>query len=154
MGKGVVVPSTAKASMNSDPQGANFRAARPLPESATVAARVDSVAFCPNLDAPADRPFPFAYAIALTNGSAQAVTIKARKWVVKNLQTGRCHVVEGDGIGGKFPRLEAGQTFRFNNYHVVAADSVAEGSFLVCDDAGQPQIVRAPAFTMTVPPAV
>lgn len=119
-----------------------------------IVAQVESVAFSAVLDAPPDRPFPFVSAVALTNQSGQPVTIKARKWVVKNLATGRCHVVEGDGIGGRFPRLEPGQTFRFNHYHVVAADSVAEGSFLVCDDAGQPRLVRVPAFTMHVPPAV
>lgn len=140
--------------MNSEPQGTNFKAAKPWPESVGVTACLQSVAFTPTLDAPSDRPFPFAYSIALINHSAHPITIKARKWVVKNLATGRCHVVEGDGIGGRFPRLEPGATFRFNNYHVVAADSVAEGSFLVCDDAGQPQLVRVPAFTMQVPQAV
>ena len=51
----------------------------------------------------------------------------------------------------RFPRLEPGQTFRFNSYHVVAGDSIAQGSFLACDDSGRPHLVRVPPFTMTVP---
>ncbi len=139
--------------MSSAREGVNFKTAKSLAENPGITARVESVAFSPTLDAPPDRPFPFVYAIELRNHSAQAVTIKARKWVVRDQATGRCHVVEGDGVGGRTPRLEPGQTFRFQNYHVVAADSVAEGSFLVCDDAGQPRCVRVPAFRLTIPPA-
>lgn len=139
--------------MNSPREGVNFKAVKPLPEHPEVTACVESVAFSPSLDAPPDRPFPFLYVVALHNRSARAITIKARKWIVKDQTTGRCHVVEGDGVGGRTPRLEAGQTFRFQNYHVVAADSVAEGSFLVCDDSGQAQAVRVPAFRMSVPAA-
>ncbi len=139
--------------MNSSREEVNLRTAQPLSENAGITARVEGVAFAPALDAPPDRPFAFSYLVVLCNHSPHSFTIKARKWVVKDLGTGRCHVVEGDGVGGRTPRLEPGQTFRFQNYHVVAADSVAEGSFLVCDDAGQPQYVRIPAFTMTVPSA-
>ena len=138
--------------MNTPGQGVNFKAAKLVAESVDVTATVESVIFSSGLDAPPDRPFPFFYAVVLRNHSTHAVTIKARKWVVRNLSTGCCHVVEGDGVGGRTPRLEPGQTFRFQNYHVVAADSVAEGSFLVCNDAGVPQCVRVPGFTMTVPP--
>ena len=137
--------------MDPQPQGIRFTTTRLPQESAGVSAAVENVAFSVALDAPPDRPFPFVYAVAVSNRSGRAVTIKARKWVIKEVGNSRCHVVEGDGVGGRFPRLEPGETFRFHNYHVVAADSVAEGSFLVCDDAGQPGLVRVPSFKMRVP---
>ena len=130
-----------------------FTATRLSREGAGISACVESVTFSGALDAPPDRPFPFVYVIVVANQSAHAVTIKARKWIIREVAKGRCHVVEGDGIGGRSPRLEPGAVFRFHNYHVVASDSVAEGSFLVCDDAGQPALVRVPTFTMTVPKA-
>ena len=139
--------------MNPQPQGIPFTAIRLSREGAGISAVVESVTFSAALDAPPDRPFPFVYVIVVANQSAQAVTIKARKWIIREVGKGRCHVVEGDGIGGRAPRLAPGESFRFHNYHVVAADSVAEGSFLVCDDAGQPALVRVPAFTMHVPRA-
>ena len=137
--------------MNPPFQRVHFAATKLPQESNGILACVERIAFSAALDAPPDRPFPFTYAVAISNRSNGAVTIKARKWVIKELEKGRCHVVEGDGVGGRFPRLEPGETFRFHNYHVVAADSVAEGSFLVCDDTGKPGLVRVPAFTMNVP---
>ena len=137
--------------MNSQPQGVNFTAKQLLQEHAALSATVEGVAFTPSLDAPPDRPFPFVYTVTIANRSGGPVTIKARKWVIRNLAADRCHVTEGDGVNGRFPRLEPGHTFRFNSYHVVAADSVAQGSFLACDESGRPHLVRVPPFTMTVP---
>ena len=137
--------------MNREPQGIRFATTRLAQGHVGIFASVENVTYNPSLDAPSDRPFPFAYTVVVSNQSTRTVTIKARKWVIKEIVKGRCHVVEGDGIGGRFPRLEPGGTFRFNNYHVVAADSTADGSFLVCDESGQPGLVRVTAFTMTVP---
>lgn len=122
----------------------------PLSEHAGLSARVDRVEFSPGLPAPVDRPFPFGYAITVCNQSPKAVTIKARKWVVKDLARGTCHVTEGDGVVGCCPRLEPGESFSYESYHIVASDSVADGAFLVCDDAGSVLLVRVPTFLMKV----
>ena len=136
--------------MNSQRQPTSFPGTKSLPENAEISARVDRVEFAPSLHAPVDRPFPFGYAITVCNRSAQAVTIKARKWVVKDLTLGTCHVTEGDGVIGCRPRLEPGQSFSYESYHVVASDSVAEGAFLACDDTGHVLVVRVPTFLMKV----
>ena len=125
-------------------------AASPLQEIAGVTAGVEGVAFAPALDAPPDRPFAFVYTLTIRNGSAAAITIKARKWVIKETGSGRCHVIEGDGLTGRFPRLEPGELFRCESYHVVAADSVAEGALLACDEKGARLLVRVPAFSMII----
>jgi ApaG protein len=127
-----------------------FTASAPLQERPGLRANVDRVAFTPHIDAPEDRPFPFVYSITVHNGSAEAVTIKARKWVVTEA-CGRCHVVEGDGVVGRFPRLAPGESFSYHSYHVVAGDSLAEGALLGLDDASRPVLVRIPAFAMSVP---
>ena len=127
-----------------------FTASTPLQECAGLSARVDRVAFAPDFDAPPDRPHPFVYSVTVLNESAQPVTIKARKWVINELSTGRCHVVEGDGVAGRTPRLLPGEMFKYDSYHVVAVDSTAEGAFLACDDSGRPLLVRVPAFSMYV----
>ncbi len=127
-----------------------FTAPTPLQEREGVSARVDRVSFAPDFDAPPDRPHPFVYSVTVRNESSQAVTIKARKWVIKELTSGRCHVVEGDGVAGRFPRLLPGEMFSYDSYHVVAQDSTAEGAFLACDQGGQPLLVRIPTFSMFV----
>ena len=108
---------------------------------------VDKVVYMPQLDAPPDRPYPFVYYITIRNDSDETVTIKGRKWVV-NDDGGECLVVEGDGVVGKCPRLEPGQEFSYNSYHVIGRDSVAEGSFFGVSEDGSPVITRIPKFEM------
>jgi ApaG protein len=113
-------------------------------------ATVDRVAYMPHLEAPADKPFPFVYFITIHNDSEETVTIKGRKWVVTDTG-GDIIVVEGDGVVGKFPRLSTGESFSYNSYHVIGADSVAEGAFIGMTEEGQPVLVRIPRFEMKAP---
>ena len=111
---------------------------------------VDRVAFMPQLSAPPDKPFPFAYFISIHNRSAETVTIRGRKWVVTDV-AGETIVVEADGVVGKTPRLEPGESFSYNSYHVISVDSAAEGAFIGITEAGQPVVVKIPRFEMHAP---
>ena len=115
-------------------------------------ATVDRVVYVPDLEAPAERPYPFVYFITIHNDSPRPVTIKGRKWVVTE-EDDQTVVVEGDGVVGKFPRLESGETFSYNSYHVIATDSAAEGAFFGTTDDGDPVYTRIPRFEMRVPGA-
>jgi ApaG protein len=121
-----------------------------LSELAGLRASVDRVLHMPQLEAPDDRPYPFVYFITIHNDSDTTVTIKGRKWVVADAEGHRV-VVEGDGVVGKFPRLEPGQSFSYNSYHVIGSKSRAEGAFFGVTDAGDAVFTRIPAFTMEVP---
>ncbi len=113
-------------------------------------ATVDRVVYMPHLEAPEDRPHPFGYFITIHNDSPETVTIKGRKWVVTD-EEDHCVVVEGDGVVGKFPRLETGEKFSYNSYHVIAGDCVAKGAFFGLTDDGIPVFTRIPSFTMRAP---
>ncbi len=113
-------------------------------------ARVDRVVYMPQLEAPTDRPHPFVYFITIHNESPETVTIKGRKWVVTE-EGGDRIVVEGDGVVGKFPRLEPGEKFSYNSYHVIGANSIAEGSFFGVTSDGTPVFTRIPRFELRVP---
>ncbi len=89
----------------------------------------------PQLQAPEERPFPFVYFITIHNDSDETVTIKGRKWVVTDAG-GDTQVVEGDGVVGKFPRLEPGEHFSYNSYHTIGSDSVAEGAYIGTTEEG------------------
>jgi ApaG protein len=121
-----------------------------LTELAGLRATVDRVLYMPQLEAPEDRPHPFVYFITIHNDSESPVTIKGRKWVVTDAEDHRV-VVEGDGVVGKFPRLEPGQSFSYNSYHVIGSDSRAEGAFFGVTDSGEPVFTRIPAFSMEAP---
>ena len=117
---------------------------------AGLSAKVDDVSYDPTRPAPPDRPHPFVYHVSIHNGSPETVSIFGRKWIVRDTD-GDTLVVEGDGVVGQFPRLEPGQTFSYNSYHVIKAESSATGSFFGTTQAGRPVFVRIPAFEMHPP---
>jgi ApaG protein len=119
-------------------------------ELTSLRVNIDKVVYMPHLEAPSDRPYPFVYFITIENDSDETVTIKGRKWVVTDAHGGRI-VVEGDGVVGKFPRLEPGERFSYNSYHVIGSDSIAEGAFIAVNEEGEPVVTRIPRFEMKVP---
>ncbi len=127
-----------------------FTACPPLQECAGLCAQVDGVSYQPEIDAPADRPYPFAYTITVRNESPAPLTIRGRKWVIAD-RLGHFHVIEGDGVVGRSPRLMPGEVFQYSSYHVVAADSRVDGALLATDDAGRQAVVRIPGFSLRIP---
>lgn len=123
---------------------------RVITELEGLLVKIDQVAYVPHLEAPTDRPHPFAYSITISNTSQTPVTIKARKWIVTETNGERI-VVEGDGVVGKFPHLEPGDHFSYSSYHVIANEAVAEGAYFGVTDDGKNVFTRIPAFRMTAP---
>jgi ApaG protein len=123
---------------------------QPITELEGLRVTVDDVKFTPGLQATRDRPFPFVYHITIHNDSAETVTIKGRKWVVTDAG-GETLVVEGDGVVGKFPRLEPGEHFSYNSYHTIGSDSAAEGAYIGITEEGTPVLVRIPRFELKSP---
>jgi ApaG protein len=119
-------------------------------ELAGLHVTVDRLEHMPHLDAPEDRPHPFAYFLTIHNESAETVTIKGRKWVVTD-EDGKSLVVEGDGVVGKFPRLEPGEDFSYNSYHTIGAASTAAGAFFGVTEGGEFVFTRIPPFVMRAP---
>lgn len=111
---------------------------------------VDNVVYDPSRHAPPDRPHPFIYYISIHNNSKHTVNIFGRKWIVRDSE-GDTLVVEGDGVVGQFPRLEPGETFSYNSYHVIKSESQADGTFFGRTEEGQPVCARIPRFDMQPP---
>jgi ApaG protein len=111
---------------------------------------IDRVVYRPDIEAPKDRPYGFAYFITIRNESEETVTIKGRKWVVTDANGHRV-VVEGDGVVGQCPRLRHGEQFSYNSHHVIGTDSYAEGAYIGVTDAGGAVITKIPRFEMRVP---
>ena len=109
---------------------------------------VDRVVHHPEAQTPPDRPHYFAYFITIHNDSDVAVTIKGRKWVVRNSR-GEIMAVEGDGVVGQFPRIEPGDSFSYNSCHLNdTTTAVAEGSYIGLDEQGRRVLTRIPKFEM------
>lgn len=110
---------------------------------------VDEVSYDSSRPAPPDR-HPFVYQISIHNQSTETVNIFGRKWIVKD-SDGETVVVEGDGVVGQFPCLAPGQTFTYNSYHLIKAESTASGSFFGSTATGKAVAVRIPPFDMHPP---
>lgn len=121
-----------------------------LPLLPDIEVSLDELVYMPDVQAPADRPHPFAYFLTIHNHSDQAVTIRGRKWVVTQ-RGGECLVVEGDGVVGETPTIEPGESYSYNSAHVVAADALVDGAYLVMREDGLAGIVRIPQFELHVP---
>jgi ApaG protein len=124
-----------------------FTKAQELP-GFTVA--VDEVIYMESLEAPKDRPYAFVYFITISNKSKVPLTVKGRKWIIQSTNR-ETLVVEGDGVVGQYPRLNPGEEFSYNSYHVISVDSAAHGAFLAAGDDGLPYITQIPRFEMQVP---
>lgn len=111
---------------------------------------VDEVVYMPGLDATADKPHPFVYFITIHNDSPIPVTLQARKWVVRE-NAGEVTVVEGEGIIGQTPTIEAGGNFSYNSYHVVATNAEVQGAFFGVTASGERIFTRIPSFQLKVP---
>lgn len=111
---------------------------------------VDRVVHHSDPDFPADRPHAFIYFLTITNASDRTVKLLGRKWIIR--EGAETLVVEGDGIVGETPRLEPGQSFSYNSYHLGAGDADAHGAFHGVDaDDGTRIFTRIPEFPMRVP---
>lgn len=122
----------------------------PFEELAALKVTVDDVIYMPSLDAPEDRPHPFVYFITIVNDGDEPVTIRGRKWVIRQ-ENDEILVVEGDGVVSQTPRLEAGGDFTYNSYHVISHSSVVEGAFFGETDAGRRVFARVPEFELNLP---
>ncbi len=121
-----------------------------IKECEKIRVKVDDVVYMPSLEAPPDKPHPFVYFISIFNDSDLPVTIRARKWVVRQ-DDGEVTVVEGDGVVGQTPRIEPGGHFSYNSYHVIALGSTVTGAFFGETAAGDWIFARIPDFRLELP---
>ncbi len=122
----------------------------PIHEFEGLRVKVDDVVYMPSLEAPPEKPHPFVYFISIHNDSPVPVTIRGRKWVVRE-EDGDVTVVEGEGVVGQSPLIEPGGHFSYNSYHVVATRAEVSGSFFGETAAGEWFFTRIPGFVLEVP---
>ncbi|HEY8960853.1 MAG TPA: ApaG domain [Luteolibacter sp.] len=121
-----------------------------LRELQGLSVKVDDVIYMPSLEAPEEKPHPFVYFISIRNQSGERVTIRGRKWIVRE-DEGEVTVVEGDGVVGQTPVIAPGEDFSYNSYHVVARNAVVEGAFFGETASGEWVFARIPSFRLEVP---
>ncbi len=111
---------------------------------------IDKVIYHHDENLPPERPHAFVDYITIRNLSESTVELLGRKWVI-DYEDGTKQVIEGDGIVGQFPRIEPGEEFSYNSYHVTAQGGWARGAFHGRDGDGAPVHVKIPPFALAIP---
>ncbi len=115
-----------------------------------IEVKVTEVMYVPKLETPEDKPHPFVYFIEIHNHSARDIRLFGRKWIVQET-SGELVVLEGDGIVGQNPRLNAGENYAYNSYHVTAMNARAGGAFYGQTTEGDIFFAEIPHFALEIP---
>lgn len=75
-------------------------------------------AFWPERSAPDSGQWAFTYTVTVKNEGSREATLRARHWVITDA-TGRVEEVRGEGVVGKQPRLEPGQSFEYTSWAML-----------------------------------
>ena len=131
--------------------GSSRGMAKVIQEMEGLHVMVDDIIYMPSLDAPVDKPHPFVYFISIHNESPVPVTIRGRKWVVRDSE-GETTVVEGEGVVGQTPTIAPGEHFSYNSYHVVAGGGAeVSGAFFGETAVGDWIFARIPDCRLELP---
>jgi ApaG protein len=95
--------------------------------------------------------FVFAYTIVIENSGSQAAKLLNRHWHITDAQ-GDVQEVQGPGVIGQQPRLEAGESFRYTSAAVLTTPvGSMHGHYEFVDDDDSRFLVQIPAFSLFVP---
>jgi ApaG protein len=87
-----------------------------MSDTVTQGVRVGATAyFLPEESDPDDRKFLFGYTIVIRNDGDQPVQLVSRYWRIID-SNGREEEVRGPGVVGQTPRLEPGQSFKYQSF--------------------------------------
>lgn len=75
-------------------------------------------AYWPERSSPDNNQWAFTYAVSVKNEGTRAATLRARHWVITDAN-GRVEEVRGEGVVGKQPRLEAGDSFEYTSWAML-----------------------------------
>ena len=103
---------------------------------------------------PDDGRYVFAYTMTIANSGTRPATLTHRHWLVTN-GAGDVQEVRGEGVVGKQPRIEPGESFRYTSAAVLDTPvGSMHGSYRFVDDDELTFDVAIPAFRLAMPNAV
>jgi ApaG protein len=108
--------------------------------------------YLPDYSSPAQEHFVFAYKIEIRNNSEFTVKLLRRHWYIHDA-TGVMREVEGEGVVGRQPVLEPGESHQYvSGCNLKSGMGKMHGTYLMERLAnGQEFAVDIPEFTLMVP---
>lgn len=90
--------------------------------------------------------FLYTYNISITNHGSQACQLLKRHWIIVDGH-GRKEEIEGDGVVGEQPIIEAGESYQYSSYCPLPTPTGnMRGSFTFKDEDGRNFRVSVPLF--------
>ena len=92
--------------------------------------------------------FVFAYFITIENLGVEPVRLLRRHWIIRH-SSGKTEEVEGEGVIGKQPLIDAGHSHEYNSYCILETmEGSMEGSYLMQRTNGEQFSVVIPLFSL------
>ena len=107
--------------------------------------------YAPGRSNPAQNKWFFLYTIRLTNEGRETVQLISRHWIITDA-LGEVMEVKGQGVVGKQPVLEPGETFEYTSgCELTTPFGSMKGTYQMVTDKNEPFPVQIPQFTLTEP---
>lgn len=121
-----------------------------MSESPRVCLQVQS-AYVESQSAPEEQRYVFAYTITIRNIGHSRVQLISRYWLITN-GNGRETEVQGEGVVGEQPWIEAGNEFRYTSGAILETPmGTMQGHYSMSDQQGKTFNVDIPVFRLAVP---
>jgi ApaG protein len=108
--------------------------------------------FLPHESEPTDHRFIWAYTVEIENRSPRRVQLVARYWRITEM-SGLTHEVQGDGVVGKQPSIDPGDTFEYTSACPLSSPSGLMGGYYEMRDLESDVgfVVTVPTFALDSP---
>lgn len=95
--------------------------------------------------------FVFSYRITIRNRGTRWTKLLSRRWIIIDADGAR-NLVEGDGVVGRQPALQPGESFEYSSYCPLATEwGTMEGVYVFARDDGDRFEIPIPRFYLVAP---
>ncbi len=120
-----------------------------MSELARVCVHVHSQ-YVESQSSPEEDRYVFAYTITLRNLGRSSAQLLSRYWLITN-GNGRETEVQGEGVVGEQPRIDAGGEFQYTSGAILETPmGTMQGHYVMIDEAGEEFHVEIPVFRLAV----
>ena len=107
--------------------------------------------FVADHSSPDDDRYVFAYHITIHNSGAENAQLMRRYWLITDAN-GQVQEVEGEGVVGEQPVIEAGADYQYTSGTILETPvGTMEGRYELVDNAGETFSASIPPFRLSVP---
>lgn len=107
--------------------------------------------YIPEQSQPDSNRYVFSYIITIKNLSQQTVQLISRRWLITDAN-GKQMTVEGEGVVGQQPYIDANDEYTYNSGTVVETPvGVMQGHYVMHDESGSEFVAEIEPFRLAVP---